>query len=163
GERRRRRLTLALGGTLVLAIGLGVGLWDLRRRQEGALERAHSSAAAVYDQARHSGCDPPRGRALRAALRNLDALGQPAPRRRPPPRRAATLLARFRLDDAMLGRPERTQLDQGGPQRKGVIDDSGLAAEYERLFRSYGVGILTTGPADAAMHLRGGAIAIPLC
>jgi serine/threonine-protein kinase len=163
GERRRRRLTLALGGTMLLAIGLGCGLWDLRRRQECALERAHSGAAAVYDQARRSGCDPPLWRELRAAMRDLEALVEHRPGRSPTARRAADLLDRFRLDDATLGRLERLQLDQGGPQRDGVIDDSGLAAEYERLFRSYGVAVLTTGPADAAMRLRRGAIAIPLC
>src|SRR5262249_37449531 len=158
--RRRRRLTLALGGTTVLAIGLGFGLWDLRRRQEGALERAHSCAAAVYDQARRSGSDPPLWRELRVAMRNLEALVERGPGRSPPAPRAADLLDRFRLDDAALGRLERLQLDQGGPPRDGVLDDSGLAAEYARLFRSYGVGILTTGPDGAAAQLRRGAIAI---
>src|SRR5262249_30344631 len=85
------------------------------------------------------------------------------PGRSPTARRAADLLDRFRLDDATLGRLERLQLDQGGPQRDGVLDDSGLAAEYERLFGSYGVVIRTTGPAGAARQVRRGAIAIPLC
>jgi serine/threonine-protein kinase len=163
GERRRRRLTLALAGTAVLAFGLGFGLWDLRRRQEGALERAHARAAALYDQARHSGRELPPWRELRVAMHNLEALVEHGPARSPTARRAGDLLDRFQLDDITLERLERIQLDQGGPQRDGVLDDSGLATEYGRLFWSYGVGILTTGPADAAMQVRRGAIAFSLC
>jgi serine/threonine-protein kinase len=163
GERRRRRLALALGGTTVLATVLGFGLWDLRRRQEGALERAHSGAVALYDQARRSGRDLPLWREIRVAMGNLEALVEHGPGRSPTAHRAVDLLGRFRLDDATLERLERIQIDQGGPQRDGVIDDSGLAAEYERLVRSYGVEIGATGPADVARWLRRGAIAIPLC
>jgi serine/threonine-protein kinase len=163
GERRRRRLALALAGAVVLATGLGFGLWDLRRRQEGTLERAHDAAAALYDRARRSGRDEPLRRELRVAMRNLAVLVEPGSGGSPTARRAAGLLDRFRLDDATLERLERIEVDQASPGRAGVVDGSGLAAEYDRLFRSYGVDLRATGPADAARRLRRGAIPIPLC
>jgi serine/threonine-protein kinase len=163
GERRRRRLALALGGTMALAVCLGSGLWDLRRRQEGALERALAHARALYDKARDSGHDLPRWRELHVAMRNLEALVEHGMVRSPTGRRAGDLLDRFRLDDATLGRLERIHLDHGNPGRDGVIGDTGLAAEYDSLFRSYGVEIRASGPADAAPRLRRGAIPIPLC
>src|SRR5262249_27230673 len=55
------------------------------------------------------------------------------------------------------------QLDHGNPGRDGVIGDTGLAAEYERLLRSYGVEIRASEPADAARRLRRAALPIPLC
>jgi tetratricopeptide (TPR) repeat protein len=72
-------------------------------------------------------------------------------------------VSRFRLDDVVRERLERIQLDQGGPGRDGVVDDSSLAAEYERLFRSYGVDLGVISPAEAARRLRQGGLPIPLC
>src|SRR5262249_33444940 len=97
------------------------------------------------------------------AMRNLEALVEHRTVRSPTDRRASELLGRFRLDDAMLGRLERIQLDHGNPGRDGVNGDTGLAAEYERLLRSYGAQIGASAPADAARQLRRGAIPIPLC
>jgi serine/threonine-protein kinase len=163
GERRRRRLTIALNSTMAMAICLGAGLWDLTRRQEGALERALAHAAAIYDRARDSGHDLPLWRELHVAMRNLEALVEQELVRSPAGRRAGDLLNRFRLDDATLERLERIQLDHGNPGRDGVIGDTGLASEYEHLLRSYGVEIRSSAPADLARRLRRGAIPIPLC
>ena len=83
GERRRRRLTLALAGMLVLATTLGFGLWDLRKRQEGVLERAHSGAAALRDRAGRSGATFPSGASSAARcviLPSSSNAGRVAPR-----------------------------------------------------------------------------------
>ena len=162
GERRRRRLILALAGTLALAASLGFGLRSLQQRQERVLEQAHDGAAALNDRARRSGRDLPLWRELRGAMRNLTVLVERGPGRSPTARRAADLLERFRLDDAALEWLERIQLGQGG-FRDGFIDDPSIADEYERLFRSYGVEIRTTTPANSARWLRQGAILFPLC
>ena len=162
GERRRRRLIAALAGTLALAAALGLGLRGLRQRQEGVLGRAHAGAAALLGRARRSGRDPSLWRELRGAMRALAVLVGDGPGDSPAARRAAGLLDRFRLDDVALERLERIQLDQGG-LRDGFVDDSSLAAEYERLFRSYGIDVRTASPEDSARRLRRGAIPIPLC
>src|SRR5262245_18739024 len=96
-------------------------------------------------------------------MRNLEALVEQEMVHSPTGRRADDLLDRFRLDDATLGRLERIQFDHGNPGRDGVIGDTGLASEYERLLRSYGVEIRSSAPADLAWRLRQGAIPIPLC
>ncbi|MEJ7637574.1 MAG: hypothetical protein WKF75_06175 [Singulisphaera sp.] len=102
---------------LVLATTLGFGLWNLRKRQEGVLERAHSGATALWDRARRSGRDLPLWRELRGAMCHLAVLVERGPCS-PTARRAADLLDRFRLDDAVQERLERSSSTRMAPRRR---------------------------------------------
>jgi eukaryotic-like serine/threonine-protein kinase len=173
-ERKRRRITLALAGTVLLTVCLGSGGW-LWLEHSWAAHRARvaaqvtlalqdatlkqGAARATGDLAQWLGAlaDADRARALAADGQVEEGLRQRAEELRTSIT-AETAAARQKMEEARQDQELRARLERARLEAEALQDGQlnwlAPAAAYADIFRAYGMDVLALEPAEAAARIR---------
>jgi tetratricopeptide (TPR) repeat protein len=166
-ERRARRLTVALAGSILLAfLSIGGGVWWFERREEARLSRTSSraegdlgEAARLADEARAKSDLSLWDAAVAATKQAVGVLdsGGGNPRLR---RRAEAVLAGLTMgrDQARKDISTRARLDEARLLASGMkeekYDFGSMIDEYRRAFREYGIDVVSLPRPQAVSRIN---------